>query len=72
MRGSRMENLYAVEYSIEQGCWNIATIDDILKSNIRMLQRKVSNDYKMVYLGTYDECTMFIRNYEDVWGEINE
>ena len=67
-----MENLYVVEYSIEQSCWNIARIDDILKTNIRMLQNKISNDYKMVYLGTYDECTMFIKKYEDVWGERNE
>ena len=67
-----MENLYAVEYSIEQGCWNIAKIDDILKTNLRMVQRKVSNDYKMIYLGTYEECTLFIRNFEEVWGEIDE
>ena len=67
-----MENLYAVEYSIEQSCWNIARFDDILTTNLRMVKQKTSNDYKMIYLGTYEECTLFIRNFEEVWGEIDE
>lgn len=67
-----MDNFYAVEYSIEQGCWNIVRLDDVLTINLRMVQRKVSNDYKMIYLGTYEECTLFIRNFEEVWGEIDE
>lgn len=67
-----MGNLYAVEYSIEQRCWNIARFDDILTTNLRMVKQKTSNDYKMIYLGTYEECTLFIRNFEEVWGEIDE
>ena len=72
MKGKLNELIYVVEYSIEQQCWNISRLDDILRINLDMVKRKVSNDYKMIYIGTYEQCEIFIREFNEVWGEICE
>lgn len=44
--------MYTVEYSVEQGCFHIDKLNQILETNIRMCVDRVSNDYKII--GIFD------------------
>lgn len=61
---------WVVEYSSQQDCFNITTLDNALEINIRNAYKKTNNDFQMLFIGSYEQCTMFIRNFKEVyWSE---
>lgn len=52
-----IENLWAVEYSNEQGCFHCATLGEIVKNNRFALARHESHGFYIIGIcGTYEEC----------------
>lgn len=51
---------FAVEYSVSQDAYHIDKLEQALRNNINMSLNKISNDYKILYIGTYENCKMFI------------
>ena len=54
-------NYYVAEYSIEQNCFHIEQLNDLLKINIEAALSKKHNDYQMIGIfETYDEASDYI------------
>lgn len=62
-----MEKTYVAEYSASQDCFNIDLLDTILQKNNQHARAKESNDYQILYIGSYDNCELFIKTFEEVF-----
>ena len=58
-----MENeIYVVEHSNKQKCFNIETLKNVLKLNIKNVYEPFDSDYQIIYIGNYTKCKDFIKN----------
>jgi hypothetical protein len=77
MSGNPELSLFVVEYSLSQRAFNVATLEDIIRTNIRMIvQHHRSNDYLVVGVArTHSEANDIVnlfRSYleKGEWPEI--
>lgn len=50
------KTLCVAEYSVKQKAFNVDTLENILKLNNYMSLKGFSNDYKIIYVGSYQKC----------------
>ncbi len=53
----QLNQLFVVEYSIQQNAFNVRTVNEMLENNRQNLARRVSRDYVPVaIMGTHDDA----------------
>jgi hypothetical protein len=58
----RIENIFVVEYSVEQNSFHVCTVGEMIEANRRKLAQLISTDYIPVALATsYDEAIALSR-----------
>lgn len=62
-----MKNKYVVEYSVSQDCFHVCTLEESLKLNFENAKLKKSNDYQILYIGGYEECSIYAENFREVY-----
>lgn len=60
-----IDNLWALEYSAKQDCFNIDHLEDILLNNLSACYSKFSNDYQIILIGTEQECRNFCEQVKE-------
>ena len=57
---TRLDKVWALEYSAKQDAYHIDLINNILSKNLDSCMLKTSNDYQIVYIGSRKGCnTMY-------------
>lgn len=47
---------FALEYSATQGHFHVDTLERTLENNMETVGASPTNDYKIIFIGSYDEC----------------
>lgn len=59
--------MIAVEYSARQDCFNIDTLESVLKTNIRQMKQKIDCDYRIIAIvNNYQEANKICEKAREI------
>ena len=66
-------NIWVIEYSKEQDCFNITTLEDSIQKNNRMFYNNCNNDYQIIDIAiTYEQAKAKIKEMKRLKEEKEE
>lgn len=70
-----MQELWTVEYSVEQKCFHIDTLDSTIKNNIQSIVEGKTTSYMLIFIcATHEEAKEYVEKAGEIlkaWNEIN-
>lgn len=59
------KDLWALEYSVEQDAFYVNKLDELLEKNLYSCLNKISNDYKIIFIGSEEQCRQFYKQVRE-------